>query len=458
MWAASIVGNLALPILLVLLFGGERGPIGSFAVIASVVAVAAVVRWTRFWYRVDRDAIVMRGGLLRRWERTIQRSRIQSVDVVQKLSHRAFAVVELRIEVVGGEQTEGSLVALEPREADALRGLLIADRPPEVDRRTPPLVRMRPKDLLVAGVTGGRVAVMAAIVGWATQLLPEERFVRTLDRLAGADRSDLETFLVLGAALVIASIAISLVTTVVVYWGFTAERHGDRLVISRGLLQTRRSVVPLARIQAIRLEENLLRRAFGLASLRVVTAGYGRSSGDEHQTSMLAPVATRERCASIAATVLDAGDLATFPLRPASRSALWLRLARAVTAAAVVAVASWAAARDARWLAIALPLALAFLLLAVLSWHALAHGIRDDHVVVRWGALLRRTAVAKARNVQHVVLRRSPIQRLFGVASVTLAIPKGPASMVDLDEAVAEERFDELASRLVRADGGQRRS
>ena len=452
-WTSGSLVNLALPVVVLLLFGADQGPLGFLAVITGVAVVGPAVRWSRFWYRVSGDALVMRGGLLQRWERTIQRSRIQSVDVVQKLTHRAFGVVELRIEVVGGQGTEGSLVAVTPREADLLRGLLVADRPAQTDRPEPPLVRMRSRDLLLAGVTGGRVAVLAGLVGWATQVLPEDTFVRTLDRLAGADRSDIETAVVVVATFLLASVAISLASTILVYWGFTAERHGDRLVISRGLLQTRRTVVPLRRIQSLRVEENLVRRPLGLAALRVVTAGYGKRSGDEQQTSTLIPVARRERCAEIAATVLGWNGLPSVTLHPAPPRSLWLRLMEATIVSGLAGLVAWMVLSDARWLAVAAPIAAAAFVLAFLSWRALGHAVTEQHVVARWGGLLQRTAIANIGNVQHLVFRRSPVQRLLGIASVTVAIPKGSATMADLDATVAERRFDELAVSL---DGGVR--
>ena len=307
-WISGIIGGFAIPLLVLVVLGGERGPLFFSAVVGAIAVLESAVRWTRFFYRLDGRTLVIRGGLLQRWERTIQPARIQSVDVVQKLTHRLFGVVELRIEVVGGHGAEGTLVALTPEEANQLRALLMADHVAGEDPTVPALVRMRAADLLLAGVTGGRVAVVAAMAGWLFQILPEGTFVETLNRVAGAGRSDFETILVIVGVLLTASILISLVSTIVVYWDFTAVRRGDRLIITRGLLQTRRSVVPIARIQAIRLEENLVRRAFGLASLRVLTAGYGRGSGDEQQSSMLVPVADRTRCLELLEAVLGSAD------------------------------------------------------------------------------------------------------------------------------------------------------
>jgi uncharacterized membrane protein YdbT with pleckstrin-like domain len=92
-----------------------------------------------------------------------------------------------------------------------------------------------------------------------------------------------------------------------------------------------------------------------------------------------------------------------------------------------------------------LPLAIGF---QYLSWRGLGHAVVARHVVARSGALQRRTTVADRANVQHLVLHRSPTQRPFGLASVTFAIPRAAASLIDVDHELAEQRFEELAALL----------
>jgi putative membrane protein len=62
---------------------------------------------------------------------------------------------------------------------------------------------------------------------------------------------------------------------VLAHAGFTLSREGDFLYVKRGLLERREATIPLARIQAVRISEGVLRQPFGLASLRVESAGYG---------------------------------------------------------------------------------------------------------------------------------------------------------------------------------------
>ncbi len=286
---------------------------------------------------------------------------------------------------------------------------------------------MRAADLLLAGVTGGRVAVVAAIAGWFFQVLPEghvrrdaepSRRSRTIrlrdhpgDRRGLADRLD-------------PHLAREHDPRLLGFHRRAAGRSADHRL--EGLLQTRRSVVPIARIQAIRLEENLVRRAFGLASLRVLTAGYGqrfrRRATVEHarpgRRSSAMPRALARRSSGPDGISGTAGILpapATSPrASPVPRSGRRYRRHRARAGAAPGRCVRGGASRSPARARVRVPG------LARLS--AMPSSDRTS-----WRArepCVRRTTVANQANIQHLVLRRSPTQRPFGLASLTLAIPK----------------------------------
>ena len=84
--------------------------------------------------------------------------------------------------------------------------------------------------------------------------------------------------------------------TVLAYNGFTLSREGDFLYIKRGLLERREATIPLSRIQAIRITEGILRQPFGLAALRVESAGYGEDAG---VSTMLFPASAPRRGAEV---------------------------------------------------------------------------------------------------------------------------------------------------------------
>ena len=416
--------------------------------VAAMVA-PSVVRYLRFRYEVTGDALVVQGGLLSQWRRVIPLARIQSVEVVQKLRHRMLDVVELRVEAAGGRATEAALVALDPAEAERLRSVLLrrTEAAPGDAHEEPSLAHLHPRDLLLAGVTGGRVAVIAALLGYGEQFLSDDRAAALFEGIRSLGASGLMAALWAGAVILSISVAISLVATVVVYWDFTVRREVDRLVVTRGLIERRRAIVPLRRVQAVELHENPVRRALGLASLSVVVAGQAGQDRERQETSVLLPIARRAEALEVAAAVLGApGPVAAALLQPAPVSSLVRRLTIAavgsLTAVAAGTVAGGALA----------PVSVAAGLLAVAwsfaGWRSLGHTVAGEHVVVRRGALVRKTTILRAANIQHLLLVTSPTQRPFGLATVQLCIPRANPRAVDLELRRAENRFAELTGRL----------
>ncbi|HEX2068641.1 MAG TPA: PH domain-containing protein, partial [Actinomycetota bacterium] len=94
MWAIEGVGGFGLGAIPLILVNPRWARI--LLAIFAIGALSAVLRYFRFFYTVETDTIILEGGFLSRWRRVIPLPRIQSVDVVQKLRHRAFGVVELR--------------------------------------------------------------------------------------------------------------------------------------------------------------------------------------------------------------------------------------------------------------------------------------------------------------------------------------------------------------------------
>ena len=461
-WILEDVGRFWVA-LVALLFVRTTTALVFLAVIVPLTILRSVLRYLRFSFRLEGGALVVEGGVLVRWRRVVPLARVQSVDVVQKLRHRALGVVELRIEAAGGSATEATLSALRPREADAFRAVLLGEEPKaaEVGREPaagpavpppPPLAVLRPPQLLLAGITGGRVAVIAVLLGYLQELAPDSLIVGLAERLEESGRAAL--FLVLGAVVIflILSLLISLAATLLVYWGFRLALENGRLVVTRGLLERRRAVVPLRRLQALRIEENLIRRAFGLASLYGVVAGYAGNEEEQQRTGTLLPVARRGEVVAVAGRILGVPVPAMVKdLEPAPSRAVVPRLGLAAVAGLGAGFGGLALFGGPGGLAfLVAPAATAW---AVASWQALGHAVRDGHAVVRSGVLVRRTTVVPLPNLQHVSVRIRPIQRLLRLATLRLSIPRARPEALDLDEARAAERFGQLETVLV-GEGG----
>jgi putative membrane protein len=435
MIALQPLGQLV-PLAALALFGlVARGGVSSglLAVFALSSVVGAALRWSFFRWELTADSLVINEGVVRRQRRVIPLSRIHTVDLARPLWHRVLGVVEVNVETVGGGQTEGKLEALAPQVAAELRADLLGlrDRPTAAQGPAqPPLASLSPRRLVLAGVSGGRIGVAAALVGFATQVLGDRVF-RFAEDATGLGITRVVLLIALGLAMVF---LISVAATAIAFWGFELRREGTDLTVRRGLLEQRFDTVPLARVQGVVMEENLLRRPFGLASLQVVVAG--RAGGDTAvQQALVLPLGTREQALQLAETILDTAGLTSVELTAMPPRARARRIRRAVIATLLVTgtslvVLGWVGLVGLVTAGLWVPLALA-------AHRALGHGRVGDVLLTRQGPVVRSTTIVPIAKVQSTAVRATWFQRRLRLASAQVHIATTARSsvveVVDLD-------------------------
>lgn len=414
---------------------------------AGLGGAASVVRYLRFrWWRSG-DALIIHEGVLQTQRRVIPRPRVQSVDVVRNIGHRVFGLVELRVELIGGGGGEGRLEALTPGDAEWLRQWLLSGEASTSQTAAEPggdeelVAHLSTGELVAAGLTGGRVGVVAVGLGAAQNILGPD-LAPWVERLQGSLTAT--ALVTLGVATLVVAFLVSLAATAVTYWGFTVTRTEGALRVQRGLLEQRTDTVPLHRVQAVHCEENVVRRWLGLAAVKVDVAG--RAGGDEGQkTSVLLPVGARSEALAVMDRALDAPGLAGAELAPMPVAARSRRLVRAAIAT-VVAVAAAVGALVAVGvspvtLLVGAGLATAVVAgssgwLALASYAALGHARAGAAVLGRRGVFVRRTSFVPERAIQSLAVTTTPLQRRRGLATAELQIARPPSGreprLVDL--------------------------
>ena len=237
---------------------------------------------------------------------------------------------------------------------------------------------------------------------------------------------------------------LSVLGTIVAFAVFAVARDGERLRIRRGIVERREASVPVARVHAVRIVESPLREPFGLATVRVESAGYAKEPAT---AQTLLPLVRRRDVERVLGELLPEiaaplDGLEPLPRRAARRFALPPALGALALAAAAVAVLG---AEGLLALVLVVP-AVAF----GLARHRTA-GWRladDEHLVVRTRGLRRTTAAADPRRLQRVGTAITPLQRRGRLATLHLAVSSGRRIVLaHLDDAAA----DGLVERLGRA-------
>jgi putative membrane protein len=431
-----------------------------FVILAVPSILFAAAHWVAFRFRIEDHDLIIDSGLLARRRRVIPIERVQNVDLEQSALERLVGVAELRIETAaGGRETEASLSVLSLDEARAVRADLLARRPAGRDgamdgAAEEPLLRLSTLDLAVAGATANEAGLIAA--GLATLLEIAGRF-GALDTIG--DRIDESLAADGGGGGAVAAIAIvvlvfillgwvvSIVATVARFHGFTLTRVGDDLRREHGLFSRRHTTVPLGRVQAVRIEETLPRRALGLVAIKVDTAGAGpaQGRGGGGRGGAHIPIMRRRDLDRLLPRISRDGGTEPERLNPVAPASLRREAVRLGMVVVLATVVLWVAGVPRPWLGL-VGLAPAWLL-ARARYRARGWALHDGHVVARDGVLTRTTWIVPERKIQTLHATRTPFQRRWDLATALVDTAAGARTprIVDLREITATELLERLA-------------
>ena len=413
----------------------------AFAVVAALVAaLAGFVAWRTARYSVSDTAITSRRGLFSVKETVVPLERVQALDTVQGPLQRLFGVTAVHVQAAGGAR-EGEIV-LEALSAPAVAELRDAVGTRDDPRAEPEATwRLAGDRLLIAAATAGQLGVIVSVLAAASQGLDD-----VLGSTARATELVPDTpveLMVAAAALLAAAWLLSIAGAIVAFSGFTVARDGDRLLIRRGLLARREASVPLARVQAVTVLEGVLRQPFGLAALRVETAGYATEAA---AAQTLFPLLRRNEVERFLAEMVPASaggvfDLKGAPSRARPRYVVLPTFVVAVPAIAITGLVDGAGA----WPLSAIALGIAA---GVAAHRAAGWRLDTSRVLVRSRRLARRTVIVPRRRLQEHAVGQTVLQRRAGLASVSVAAGAGTrARVAHLDAGVARELFERLALR-----------
>jgi putative membrane protein len=396
-------------VLILLIFANHSGNSGDFItdfVIIGIALIAGVISWLVTRWQVSDGVLRIETGLIRRDSRRFPLWQVQAIDVVQTGLARVLGLAELRLRMAGGDASGGRLACLPLAQAEQLRERLLSmahapgSAPAGVPAGAPRagtaapaapaperlLFRVRSERLagaIILSRTGAYAAVVIAAVGLVVGL-------------SGAP----------GTGAYLLPIVIAMVLTV--WRQFNGEFATsvaiapDGLRLRSGLVQTATETIRPGRVQAVRLVEPLIWRAFGWCRLEVDVAGSrqrreNRSEGQRLRAVI--PVGSRADAERMLAELLASAP------RPSLR-----------------------APEAARWK-------------APLTFHFLGWNGDDRYVVASRGRVCRKTTWVPLEKVQSIRWVQGPVQRRLELASIRLDVAgrRVTASIQDRDTAEAQQ-------------------
>ena len=423
--------------------------------------------WRRFRYRLGDSDIKVERGLFNRTARSVPYERIQDVSLEQKLVPRLFGMVDVKFETGAGGKDEVRIRYVTADEAEGLRETVRVHKSDEavpageaaapVEEPSHTLFTMDPKRLATFGLFEFSLVVFAVLAGAAQQfdfLLPfeiwnPEAWLRLLagpghwlEELGFATQA-------IGVALALALLAVvglvtGLARTVLRDYGFKLEETPKGLRRRRGLFTRTDVVMPIHRVQALKVTTGILRRRFGWHGLSVVSLAQDAKAGNH----VIVPFAQMTEIVPVVTT--------TGFVMP-GEAAEWHRASRqqrtdsvvmtAIPFALFAAAAGWIGSRipdvPTGWpLLAATGLAALGTFLSLREWHLWRHrrhALDPRQLFVHHGWLAPRLDIASRVKLQSVEIAQGPLARRRGYADVKFGVAGGSLELhgVPLEDARA---------------------
>lgn len=437
-----------------------------------VTFLSDVFRYFTLKYRIEGGELVVSKGLISRSQRNIPLARIQNIDLTQNFLHRFFSVAEVRIETASGTEPEATLRVLSLDEITRLRNQLKGVKSPEshLDDAEPGafqdqlILSIAIPELIIRGLIGNRGLIMLAVVlGMAIEFelfekIPMEWTEEALKRVR-------ETGWIINLALGTLLFAIffgfvrilSAIWFVLRFSGYKLTADDQDLKVVAGLITRVSATIPRKRIQFISVQESLMARMLGRASIRIETAG-GAGTEDEDARATIGrrwfvPIVSKSFVDTLlselrAGLTADDGYYDWQPLASGTRKRLFRR---AIFLSCLISVVLGFTLR--LW---AIPVGI--LVLIAMIWHAarfarsLKYARFDDGVVYRSGVLDRKMSFTFFDKIQAINVSQSPFDRRWKMARLHVdTAAAGPAehtiSVPYLDEDFAYDEFRRITRK-----------
>ena len=126
---------------------------------------------------------------------------------------------------------------------------------------------------------------------------------QAVDSVSEGARSGASALLLFAVVAIPIVVVVAAAAAVLTDGGYQLTRRGDLLHVRRGLLDQRQASLAVHRVQVVRVQQNVLRRAFGMVSVTLQSAG-GSGQVEQQDARVTVPIMARADLDALLAEVL----------------------------------------------------------------------------------------------------------------------------------------------------------
>ena len=418
--------------------------------IASMVfsVIKIFLNWLYTRYEISETTVTLYLGIFVKKQRNVELKRIQNVQQTTNFLHRLLKLTSLTLETgTAGEDASVKFPVLSHAEADRIKALVeeakrstAAPLVPAIEEAvmsnsSPLPERMvyftaSTKDLVKAAFTSlSMFAIFPILFSLYFQFDDFFNLDETSQSVFAFFASRLWLLFPVFLAALLLSAIIGFATTYSKYGKFVISADADRIFIRKGVFTETQFSIRKDKVQAIKIEQPLLKRLLGMAEVKLVSAG---SIGDDDaEINSLFPFLPVKEAYRLVEELLPQYEISD-SMQTLPKNVLWLRLLRPYY--------FWIAATLAllffkmEWIWLSAPLLLIFIIARILEYCYTRYSMTERFIQIRTGAFSANTLLTKRVKIQEIDVTHSWLQRKFRVASIHFHIRSKPLLATELKD------------------------
>ena len=417
-------------------------------VFALLSAIGAILNWVRFRFCVNDDKVLVRSGVLKREELTVEFGRIQNIAIREPIYMRPFGLALLSIDTAGSGEKEIVLGGIRKNVALQLRDTILsrtkARAPTSLEETEESndkslLLSRNVKDIVIYGLTVNFVLWVVLAVGaffgasdvaenfftWLGNYIQIEDVMAAVERAGGMVGAVLIMILVLLVTFLLLPL-ISVAGALVRHYGYRLRVEGETYRKNSGLLTRHDESMKRHKIQAMVLKQNFVARFFKRTNmqLRIASAGSGIESGQlptGPKTTFLVPALNDDELTELVPEFLPGCDYGNVRFSRINRRRFSLVIIGWAVMPPLLLVTGILSSM-ANWMFLLLlpvGLALAWIIVSQI-WSKSGYAVVGNYGFIRHGFLGAEVTVFPLFKVQRVDIRQTPGQRRKKLAHLAI--------------------------------------
>ena len=459
------------PILLVVLINprSDKGILVISIVIGIMLIsfVYAVLSYSRFYFFIQNNELCVRSGVFRKKVLNVPFDRIQSVDFKRNVIHQILNVVSVQVDTAGSKGSELELDAIDLRRAEELREIvLVYKRTKAVPNETNPempfgmpavpvvpelILSLSPKDLIKVGISENHLRtagiIFAFFLGLAEdidQILGWDIYGQLEDTTSAMSIAGLLATLVAIPVFICFSFTITLVRTVLRYFGLKFWRENQNFKVVSGLFTRNEKTIQKSKIQLIRWVTSPLKQIFGIFQMNIYQAANIELNKDK---SLVIPGCYQQQVDHTLDMTIPGFRDALFTSHKMDVSVVYrMVFLFGFIPSLMFGLLAWYNEGVSQWiLTLIFPLAI-FMGYAYQKKRRLK--IHPDYILSEGGIFGRSFKLVEIYKIQCVLIETSPMQRWRGLTSLHVFTAGGDISFPYLKAGIARQARDYIMYRV----------